>query len=114
VWVSYPQAYPDTACAVTSFNRRTSFFSCCAGMSSRPSVQASKVMLENLGLIGGVLLIPLGSLLSYLGMQSVAAADATLKVIGGSAMLALGLITVASVLRNKLEFRRHYKRHHTR
>ena len=70
-------------------------------------------MLENLGLIGGVLLILVGSLLAYLGMQSVAG-DATLRVIGGSAMLALGLITSAGVLRNKLEFRRHYKRHHTK
>ena len=70
-------------------------------------------MLENLGLIGGVLLILLGSSLSYLGMQSLAA-DATLRVIGGSAMLAFGLITAASVLRNKLEFRRHYKKHHTK
>ena len=70
-------------------------------------------MLENLALVGGVLLILLGSLLSYLGMQSVAA-DATLRVISGSAMLALGLITAANVLRNKLEFRRHYKKHHTK
>ena len=70
-------------------------------------------MLENLGLIGGVLLILLGFLLSYMGMQSVAL-DATLRVIGGSAMLALGLITVASVLRSKLEFRRYYKKHRTK
>jgi hypothetical protein len=43
-------------------------------------------------------------------MHSVAA-DATFRVIGGSVMLALGLITVATLLKNKLEFRRHYKKH---
>ena len=68
-------------------------------------------MLENLGLAGGVCLIIIGSLLSYFGMQSVAA-DANLTLIGGSVMLALGLITVGTVLKNKLEFRRHFKKHH--
>ena len=68
-------------------------------------------MLENLGLAGGVSLIIIGALLSYLGMQSVAA-DANLILIGGSVMFALGLITVATVLKHKLEFRRHYKKHH--
>ena len=70
-------------------------------------------MLENLGLISGVILILLGSLLLYQGMQSVAA-DANVRLMGGSLMLALGLITVANLLRNKLQFRRHYKRHHTK
>ena len=70
-------------------------------------------MLENLGLTSGLILILFGSLLWYLGMDSLAA-DESFKVIGGSAMFALGLITVGTVLKSKLEFRLHYKKHHMR
>lgn len=66
-------------------------------------------MLENLSLFAGVVLILLGALLSYFGMQSIAS-DANVMLIGGAAMFALGMVTTATVVKNKLEFRRHYKK----
>jgi hypothetical protein len=66
-------------------------------------------MLDNLGITVASACLLLGAVVLYDG---IAEPDASqfLRVIGGAALLSLGLTTIWLVLKNKLEWRRNYRK----
>ena len=67
-------------------------------------------MLDNLGIAASTLCLLLGAVLLYVGVSK-ADTSQILTVLGGAAVLSLGLITGWLALKNKLEWRRHYKKY---
>ena len=67
-------------------------------------------MLDNLGIVASSLCLLLGAVLLYVGVSK-ADTNQILIVLGGAAVLSLGLITVWLAVKNKLEWRRNYKKY---
>jgi uncharacterized membrane protein HdeD (DUF308 family) len=66
-------------------------------------------MLDNFGLIFGVVCLLLGAVLLYDGF-SVQESIQSLNVIVGATLLSLGTIAIVLVVRSKLEWNRNYKK----
>jgi hypothetical protein len=66
-------------------------------------------MLDNFGLIIGFICLALGAVLLYDGLFMIETTE-SLDVIGGAVLISLGTITIGLMLRNKLEWRRNYKK----
>jgi hypothetical protein len=67
-------------------------------------------MLDNFGLTIGFICLVLGGLLLYDGfvMQET---TQSLDLIGGAALFSLGAMTIGLMVKNKLEWRRNYKKY---
>ena len=67
-------------------------------------------MLDNLGLAIGSICLVLGAVLLYDGLFT---RDATqsLMVIGGALLISLGAMAIGLMLKNKLDWRRNYKKY---
>jgi len=66
-------------------------------------------MLNNFGMIFGTICLVLGALLLYDGV-SMRETTQPLSVIGGALLISLGTVTTGLTLRNKMEWRRNYKK----
>ena len=66
-------------------------------------------MLDNFGLAIGSICLVLGAVLLYDGLSMIETTQ-SLDVIGGAVLISLGAITTGLMLRNKLEWRRNYKK----
>ena len=64
-------------------------------------------MLDNLGIVASSLCLLLGAVLLSVGVD----ASQILTVLGGAAVLSLGLISISLVLKNKWEWRRRYRKY---
>jgi len=69
-------------------------------------------MLDNLGLAIGSICLVLGALLLYDGLFMPETTQ-SLNVIGGAVLITFGAMAIGLVLRNKLEWRRNYKKYRT-
>ena len=66
-------------------------------------------MLDNLGIAIASICLVLGAVLLYDGLSKPDANQAPI-LIGGAALLSLGLTTICLILKSKLEWRRNYKK----
>ena len=67
-------------------------------------------MLDNLGIAIASICLFLGAALLYVGVSK-PDTNQILTVLGGAALLSLGLITICLVLKNKWEWRRNYRKY---
>jgi cytochrome c biogenesis protein CcdA len=67
-------------------------------------------MLDNLGITISSICLLLGAAVLYVGVSN-PDTNQILTVLSGAALLSLGLITFLIVLKNKLEWRRNYKKY---
>ena len=67
-------------------------------------------MLDNLAIAIASICLVLGAVLLYVGLSK-PDANQILIVLGGAAVLSLGLISISLVLKNKWEWRRNYKKY---
>lgn len=67
-------------------------------------------MLDNFGLTIGFICLALGGILLYDGLVMQEAAQ-PLDLIGGAALFSLGAMTIGLMIKNKLEWRRNYKKY---
>jgi len=67
-------------------------------------------MLDNIGFFIGLIFLIAGAVLLYSGASSADPSQSG-EMIGGATLLSLGLIVMGTVLRNRWEWRKEYRRY---
>lgn len=85
-----------------------------SGAYVRPRSRRVEPMLEGLRFVAGFISLLLGAALIYDAIWNPGLSQTTAALLGGSALVSLGLICMCLVVRNWMEFRRYLKNYHQR